>query len=159
MSSLETTAPPFVEMAHRIVWSVAATVDASGRPTTRVLHPLWEWDGAEITGWVLTSPLSPKAAHLAAVPQMSFTYWAPNHDTCTAECDVEWEDSPEQRQAGWDRFANAPDPVGYDPRVVPPWTSPEAPAFGVLRLRPNALRVMPGTLLGGGAGEQHSWRR
>lgn len=159
MSSLETIAPPFVDMAHRIVWSVAATVDPAGRPRTRVLHPFWEWDGTDLTGWVLTSPQSVKAAHLAATPQISFTYWAANQDTCTADCDVEWEDSPEQRQAGWDRFASAPDPVGYDPKIIPGWDSPAAPGFGVLRLRPSALRVMPGTLLAGGPGELHTWRR
>lgn len=159
MSSLEITAPPFVEMAHRIVWSVAATVDGSGRPRTRVLHPIWEWDDADLTGWVLTSPLSTKAAHLAAAPQISFTYWAPSQDTCTADCDTEWENSSEGRRAGWDRFANAPQPVGYDPRIIPGWDSPDAPAFGVLRLRPRALRVMPGTLMSGGPGELHTWRR
>lgn len=159
MSSLATTAPAFVEMAHRIVWSIAATVDDDGRPRTRVLHPIWEWNGADLTGWVLTSPLSPKAAHLVTTPQVSFTYWAPSHDTCTADCDVEWEDAPEQRRAGWDRFAHAPEPVGYDPQIIPGWESPEAPAFGVLRLHPTALRVMPGTLLGGGPGELHTWRR
>jgi hypothetical protein len=159
MSSLETTAPSFVEMAHRIVWSVAATVDRAGRPRTRVLHPYWEWDGTDLTGWVLTSPQSVKAGHLAATPQISFTYWAPNHDTCTADCDVEWEDTPEQRQAGWDRFLNAPAPVGYDPQIIPGWDSPAAPGFGVLRLQPTALRVMPGTLLAGGAGELNTWRR
>ena len=154
MSSLETTAPPFVEMAHRIVWATAATVDTAGRPRTRVLHPIWEWEGTTLTGWVLTSPLSVKAAHLARTPQMSFTYWAPDHDTCTADCDVDWESSPEQRRAGWDRFAQAPEPVGYDPRIIPGWESPDAPAFGVLRLRPTALRVMLGTAMG----EPLAWR-
>ena len=45
MDSLEVTAPAFVEMAHRIVWATVATVDERGRPRSRVLHPIWEWDG------------------------------------------------------------------------------------------------------------------
>ena len=158
MSTLETTAPVFVTMAHRIVWCSVATVDASGKPRTRVLHPVWEWDGQALTGWIATSPLSPKAKDLAQHPQVSLTYWATNHDTCTADCDTSWDDSPEAQQEGWDRFKNAPAPVGYDPSIIPPWTAPDVPAFGVLRLRPYRLRVMPGTLMMAGKGELHTWR-
>lgn len=71
---LTTVAPAFVEMAHRIVWCVAATTDTSGNPSTRVLHPVWEWDGEQLTGWIATSPLSPKAEHLARTPSVSLTY-------------------------------------------------------------------------------------
>jgi hypothetical protein len=77
----------------------------------------------------------------------------------TADCDTEWETSDEQRQAGWDRFANGPAPVGYDPSIIPAWTSPEAPAFGILRLTPTRLRVMPGSVLLAGQGEVLTWRR
>ena len=38
--TLETVAPAFVEMAHRIVWATAATVDTAGNPQTRILHPV-----------------------------------------------------------------------------------------------------------------------
>ena len=100
--SLDRTAPAFVEMAHRIVWAGAATVDADGRPWSRVLHPLWTWDGAELTGIVATSPLSPKAAHLAVHPHVAFTYWHPDQDTCSAMCDATWDDTAEGRTAGWD---------------------------------------------------------
>lgn len=159
MTALANVAPAFVEMAHRIVWSVAATVNSRGEPTTRVLHPIWEWDGSELTGWILTSPNSPKAKHLTRQPVLSLTYWAPNHDTCTADCRTEWDDTPAGRQAGWDRFLHGPDPVGYDPAIIPQWTSPEADEFGVLRLHPDTLRVMPGSLMTAGAGEVLSWRR
>lgn len=157
--ALETVAPAFVEIAHRIVWAVGATVDPHGNPTTRVLHPIWEWDGADLWGWVLTSPQSPKARHLRAVPRISFTYWHPNHDTCTADCTTEWEDSAELRAAGWKRFAEGPEPVGYDPAIIPGWDAPDAPAFGVLRLEPRALRVMDGSLMLEGAGRLLSWQR
>ena len=91
MPSLATVAPAFVEMAHRIVWCVAATTGTGGRPQTRVLHPIWEWDGSSLAGWIATSPLSPKAADLAATPALSLTYWSPNQDTCTADCDAVFE--------------------------------------------------------------------
>jgi hypothetical protein len=122
-----------------------------------VLHPIWEWDGEHLTGWIATSPLSPKAAHLAAHPEVSVTYWAPTHDTCTADCAAEWETSPEARRAGWDRFLHGPAPVGYDPSIIPPWTSPDAAAFGVLRLTPTRLRVMPGAVMLRGEGRSSSW--
>jgi hypothetical protein len=44
MSELAVTAPAFVEMAHRIVWATAATVDSAGRPRSRILHPFWQWE-------------------------------------------------------------------------------------------------------------------
>jgi len=159
MSELADVAPAFVEMAHRIVWCVVATTDTKGNPSTRVLHPVWEWDGAELTGWIATSPNSPKAAHLAANAGISLTYWHPDQDTATAACHTSWDDTEEGRQAGWDRFLLAPEPVGYDPRIIPQWTSPTAPEFGVLRLRPTSLRVMPGSLMTAGIGVPSIWRR
>ena len=41
MNTLVEIAPAFVEMAHRIVWGSAATVDREGRPRSRILHPIW----------------------------------------------------------------------------------------------------------------------
>jgi hypothetical protein len=157
MTSLATTAAAFIGIAHRIVWCTAATTDLAGLPKTRVLHPIWEWDGKTMTGWVATSPGSPKARHLGATPSMSLTYWDATQDTCTANCDVVWDDTPEGRQAGWKRFAEAPAPVGYDPAMIPGWSSPEAEGFGVLRLSPTSLRVMPGSLMMTGVGELKTW--
>ena len=158
MNPLADVAPAFVEMAHRIVWCSAATVDRAGRPRTRVLHPIWEWDGTTLTGWIATSPLSPKARDLEATPALALTYWTTTHDTCSASCDATWEDSEEERRAGWDRFVNAPAPVGYDPSIIPPWTDPQAPAFGILRIEPYELRVMAGTVMLEGKGEPLRWR-
>jgi hypothetical protein len=155
---LASVAPAFVEMAHRIVWCVAATTGRDGTPRTRVLHPIWEWDGEALTGWILTSPRSPKAAELRAVPALSLTYWTTNQDTCTADCGAVFEDGPAARRAGWDRFATGPAPVAYDPAIIPMWTDPDVPEFGVLRLTPTRLRVMPGSLMAGGTGELLTWR-
>ncbi len=68
MHELTRVAPAFVEMAHRIVWASVATVDAHGRPRSRVLHPLWQWDGKRLIGWIATSPTPDKRAHQAAHP-------------------------------------------------------------------------------------------
>jgi hypothetical protein len=158
MATLDVIAPAFVEMAHRIVWCVGATTDTSVKPSTRVLHPLWEWDGDTLEGWVLTSPNSPKARHLAATPSISFTYWTSNHDTCSADCTTDWDDTVEGRAAGWDRFLNGPEPVAYDPAIIPGWDSPSSPDFGVLHLTPRHLRVMPGSYMLAGEGELLTWR-
>jgi hypothetical protein len=157
MVALAEIAPTFIEMAHRIVWCTAATVDLDGRPRTRVLHPAWDFDGERLTGRILTSPHSTKARHLATTPALSLTYWNPAHDTCTADATVVWEDTSEQRAAGWSRFADAPAPLGYDPTMIPAWDSPDSPEFGVLRLTPYRLRVMPGTVLLAGTGAVLTW--
>lgn len=158
MTPLEQIAPAFVTMAHRIVWCTVATVSPSGRPSTRILHPIWEWDGSKLTGWIATDPTSPKAAHLAANPVVSLTYWDATHDTCTARCATVWETSDEERQAGWDRFLHGPPPVGYDPSIIPQWTSPTVEAFGILRLEPELLRLMDGTLMLEGTGQLLTWK-
>ena len=158
MDSLETVAPAFVDMAHQIVWATAATVNSAGQPSTRILHPIWEWDGETLRGWIATSPLSLKAKHLARTPMMSLTYWRPNHDTCTVRCRTAWDDTAELRRQGWDRFAGGPAPVGYDPSIIPFWPNPDVEAFGILRLYPTRLRVMPGTVMLQGQGEVLTWR-
>lgn len=158
MGDLTTVAPAFVAMAHRIVWATVATVTPDGRPRTRILHPYWEFDGDSLVGWIATSPLSPKRTDLDANPVVSLTYWDPGHDTCTADCEVEWILDDDGCQQLWDRLASAPEPVGYDPGIVPAWTSPTVEAFGGLRLEPSWLRVMPGSLMQQGRGELLTWR-
>lgn len=152
--SLDHVAPAFVEMAHRIVWCTVATTGADGRPNTRILHPIWDWDGQALTGWIATSPLSPKARDLAEQPAISLTYWDPTHDTCTANCETTWDDDV---QAGWDRFAHGPAPVGYDPSIIPIWPNPDVDEFGILRLQPTRLRIMPGDVMLKGEGEVLTW--
>jgi hypothetical protein len=158
MGELAAVAPAFIEMAHRIVWCSVATVAPDGRPRSRILHPLWQWDGERLTGWVATGPTPAKRADLAASPYLSVSYWSPSHDTCTADCRAEWVLDDAARTMVWDLFVNAPAPVGYTPSIVPTWTSPTAPAFAALRLEPYRLRVFPGTVLLGQGGQVLSWR-
>ncbi len=158
MTEISAIAPAFIEKAHRIVWATVATVDETGQPRTRVLHPIWEFADNRLTGWIATSPRSPKADHLAHEGRVSLTYWDQSQDTCTADCNTSWETSPADRRAGWDRFANGPEPVGFDPRLIPAWTDPDAEEFGILRLEPTRLRVMDGTLMATGEGALLTWR-
>ena len=158
MTDLVTTAPAFVEMAHRTVWASVATVDSKGRPRTRILHPIWEWDGSSLVGWVGTGPTRIKRSHLERTPFVSVNYWSPNHDTCTAECRASWYFDDETCQRIWDLYLAAPPPLGYDPAMIPVWADgPTSPAFAALRLDPWRLRVFPGTVLLGTGGEVSEW--
>jgi hypothetical protein len=159
MDSLQATAPAFVEMAHRIVWATVATVDDQGRPRSRILHPLWQWDGTSLVGWIATGPTPVKRAHLDHSPYASVGYWSPEHDTCTAECAATWHLDDETRTWLWEAFKTAPAPVGYDPAIIEPWSAgPTSEAFAALRLDPWRLRVMPGTMMTAGQGSVLTWR-
>ena len=157
MDSLVEIAPAFVETAHRIVWCTVATLDREGLPRTRILHPIWEWDGQKLTGWIATGKTPVKVAGLEATPNISLTYWDAQQDTCTADCEAEWIDDGE-RETLWTRFVEGPEPVGYDPATIPPWADgPLSPTFSGLRLTPYRLRVMPGSAMLDGVGLQ-TWR-
>lgn len=158
MNELRDVAPAFVEMAHRIVWCSVATVDSHGRPRSRILHPIWQWDGSTMVGWIATGPTPTKRAHLSAHPHASLSYWAPSHDTCVAECRATLMLDDATRAMVWDLFLHGPPPVGYDPKIVPAWTSPTADAFAALRLDPWRLRVFPGSVLLGQGGSVLTWQ-
>ncbi len=159
MTAFNEIAPAFVEMAHSIVWCTAATVDAKGRPRSRVLHPIWQWDDDNLTGWIMTGPTPIKLAHLEASPHLSCNYWTQNHDTCVAECRAQWANDGPTKQKVWDLFANGPAPVGYDPSIIPGWDNPESPGFAVLKLDAWRLRVMPGAVMMEGKAELlQTWR-
>lgn len=157
MSTLEQTAPAFTEMAHKIVWCNVATVDHQNRPRSRVLHPFWEFDGNKLTGWVGTSPTPVKRNHLQHSPHASLNYWAPDQDTCVAECHATWCFDLETRERVWNKFLALPEPLGYNPKMIPGWDSFDADAFAVMRFDPWRLRVFPGSALMGQGGEVHVW--
>jgi len=157
-TELTEIAPRFITMAHGIGMAVAATVDRRGQPHTRVMQPVWEWDGQRITGWVSTVTTNPKIDDLRSTPSLSFTYWHPDQNTCSADCAVRFVDDPAEKAMAWDRFKGAPAAAGYDPAIHPDWESAESPTFGVLELAPHWLRVMPGTLMLSGTGDLLTWR-
>jgi hypothetical protein len=159
MAELSKVAPAFLEMAHRIVWCSVATINSENRPMSRVLHPIWEWDGDELVGWIATGPTPIKRAHLANSPYVSLNYWTPSQDTCTADCRATWMFDKETRTKIWNLLLHTPPPVGYDPKLIPAWTSPDVDAFAVLKLEPWRLRVFPGTVLLQQTGEVLTWRK
>jgi hypothetical protein len=157
MTTLTAIAPAFVAMAHRIVWATAATVDPHGRPWTRVLHPLWVWDGEQLTGWIATDPTGLKRRHLDAHPHVALTYWEPGQDTASAYCRAGFVD--DAREWLWRAFVEAPAPVGYDPSIIPAWEDASSPSFGALRLHPWRLQVQPAAVLLQGRGDlAQQWR-
>ncbi len=155
---LTTVAPAFVAMAHNIGMCTVATTGPDGRPHTRVMQPVWDWDGTALTGWASTTTDAPKLADIGRTPAVSLTYWTPDQDTCSADCTVEVVTAPAELAASWDRFVAAPAPAGYDPAIHPDWETSASPTFGVIRLTPTWLRVMPGTLMLAGEGEVLTWR-
>jgi len=158
MSEFFETAAAFVEMAHRIVWATAVTVDSKGRPRSRILHPIWQLADASLVGWIATSPTPIKKAHLKRSPYMSINYWTNSHDTCLAECNAILLQDDASRKMVWDLFLNGPEPVGYNPSIIPAWTSPTADAFAVIKLEPWRLRVLPGTVMLRQGGTVYTWQ-
>ncbi len=150
--------PPSSTWRTRSCGPPAPPSTETGEPVTRILHPIWEWDGDTLRGWIATSPLSPKAKHLERLPRLSLTYWRPNHDTCTVRCRTTWNDSEAGRQALWQRFSEAPAPLGYVPSIIPGWDSPSAPAFGALELEPTSISLLEGSKMMGGEGLLLDWR-
>jgi len=91
-------------------------------------------------------------------PEVSVSYWTTSHDTCSADCRAQLYTDDDTRAAVWQKFAEGPSPVGYDPRTIPIWSDgPTSGQFAALRLTPYRLRVMPGTVMTTGEGEPLRW--
>ena len=58
----------------------------------------------------------------------------------------------------WELFRAGPEPVGYDPAIIPGWDSPTSETFAGIHLVPWRLRVFPGTVMAGQGGEVLTWR-
>jgi general stress protein 26 len=122
--------PAFRERVDRMVWCSVATVDTRGRPSTRLLHPIWEGR----TCWIGTHRNSSKRLHLARNPHVSLAYVSDVVHPVYVEAVATWEDDQEIRQHVWDLFLNTPEPLGYDPAVS--FISVDHENFGVLRIDP-----------------------
>jgi len=131
----------FLRVAHRIVWCTLATVDKSGRPRSRVVHPVWERSGDGLTGWLYTRPTTPKISHLRQTPYASCSYWDPAQEVAVAECTVELTGDPAVRRHVWDLVTGMPGPVGFDPRIM---GVEDVDDEGVLILRLTPWRLATG---------------
>ena len=136
VASFHEIADEFQRRVSRIVWCTVTTVDAKGRPRSRILHPVWEGS----TGWIATGRTSFKAKHLEGNPYVSCSYWDQQHEQVYAECKASWDDDPDQKQRIWDLVKNAPPPVGYDPGLFWPG-GPQDPSFGALKLEPWRIEL------------------
>jgi general stress protein 26 len=129
-----------VDIAHQTVWGVMTTVDARGRPRNRVVHPVWVWDGGRLTGWLTTRRTPLKVRHLAGNPHVSLAYIGANTDFAYFDCTAEWVEDMAGKQACWDAFVNAEDPVRYDPANI--WKDgPGSGTFAVLRFTPYRVQA------------------
>ncbi|MBK9178317.1 MAG: pyridoxamine 5'-phosphate oxidase family protein [Acidimicrobiales bacterium] len=140
--SFDELADDFFGRIERIVWCTVATVDARGRPRSRLLHPIWERPAgaAGPVGWIATGRDSHKARHLAANPFVSCTYWDPQHQQVYADCEARWVDDPDEKQRLWDLYNGTPPPLGYDLALF--WRNgPGDPTYGLLRLDPWRVEV------------------
>lgn len=161
MNDLSKTASAFVEEAHRTAWASVATVGEGQVPRSRVLHPIWERDSGtgELLGWIATMQTPLKVARLENSRWVSANYWRPEQDACTAECRASWYTDAPTRERIWDLFANRPEPLRYDPSMIPGRESPASPGFMVMRLDPWHAAGAPRSVLLGGQGEVLTWSR
>jgi Pyridoxamine 5'-phosphate oxidase len=58
----------FLRFTADIVYCTVTTVDAQGRPRSRVMHPIFEVVDGEPLGWAVTDRSPVKTRHLAANP-------------------------------------------------------------------------------------------
>lgn len=120
----------FIQRVHSMVWCNVATVDAQGRPRSRILHPIWEGN----TGWIGTHRNSHKARHLEHNPHVSLAYIANVMNPVYIDATAEWVDDMAQKERIWNLFLTTPEPLGYDPALS--FGSVDHEHFGLLKLTP-----------------------
>jgi hypothetical protein len=113
MAPFNTYADEFLSRTGEIIWCTATTVDAKGRPRSRILHPIWEVNDGMPVGWVVTSKTPVKTAHLAGNPHMACMYWNPDQNTVSIDCVARWATDNEKAHV-WNLFMTTPPPLGYD---------------------------------------------
>jgi|SoiMethySBSTD1v2_1073268.scaffolds.fasta_scaffold1078691_1 hypothetical protein len=74
------------------------------------MHPIWQWDGAALVGWIATEPTSLKRAHRAAHRTCRLATGPRINETCRAECRADWVFDDEGRAAVWNMFKKPPGP-------------------------------------------------
>ncbi len=125
----------FVKRVSRIAWATVATVNAAGRPHSRILHPIWEGP----VGWIATGRQSPKAVDLDQNPYISVSYWDQEHQQIYAECRTAWEEDQGERSRIWNLFKSTPPPLGYDPGAF--FKGDHDPGYGLLKLTPWRIEL------------------
>jgi general stress protein 26 len=127
--------PEFMRRIRRIVCCTLSTVDALGRPRSRILHPIREGS----TGWIASGRRSFKAKHIEDNPYVSLSYWDPQHEQVYVDCRAEWEERTQEKQRIWRVFHSTPPPLGYD--LAQFFRAPDDPSYGLLRLSPWRIEL------------------
>ena len=127
--------PEFMRRIRRIVWCTVCTVDALGRPRSRILHPIWEGS----TGWIATGRSSFKAKHIENNPYVSLSYWDPQHEQVYVDCLAAWEEKTPEKRRVWQLFCSTPPPLGYD--LAQYFRAPDEPSYGLLKLSPWRIEL------------------
>lgn len=138
-------AAEFHARVARMVWCNVATVDAQGRPRSRLMHPIWEGP----VGWIGTWLTSIKANHqarslkvkqLERSPYVSLAYVGGVLKPVYADCRVEVIDGQDEKRHFSELARSLRPPYGYDPAEV--FGGPDDPRFGVLRLVPYRISLV-----------------
>jgi general stress protein 26 len=125
----------FITRVHTMVWCNLATIDASGRPRSRIVHTHWEGP----VGWVTARRTSPKGKDLTHDPHASLAYIANIVHPVYVECVAAWADDAATKEHVWELFRATPPPLGFDP--APIYGTAASPDFGVLRLTPWRIEL------------------
>jgi uncharacterized protein YbdZ (MbtH family) len=146
----------FLQRTGEIIWCTATTVDARGRPRSRILHPIWEVVDGVPVGWVVTSRTPVKSAHVDANPHLACMYWNPAHHTVSIDCIAGWADDA-GRQRAWNLFMSTPPPLGYDLS----WFGDarwDHPLFNPLRLEAWRVQMLRGEQVAAQDFVPRTWR-
>lgn len=140
-------APDFLRITGETVFCTATTVDASGRPRNRMLHPIFVVRDGRPVGWALTGRTPAKTQHLAANPHLACSYWNPSQDTVFLDCVAAWTEDDAEKHQVWDLFLTTPTPLGWGPEGMAGYGSERwhNPVFTPLRLDPWRVQVMSGS--------------
>lgn len=126
---------------ERIVWATVATAGTDGAPRTRIMHPVWFWEG-EVPRALVSARRTPvKVAHLEHNPAISCFYWDPAHDTVAIEGTARWVEPGDVTDA-WEAVAAVPPPVGFDPAMIWP-EGPSDPGCGFLEVVASRILATP----------------
>lgn len=128
-------AAEFQERTTKAVWCNVATIDAQGRPRSRILHPIWQQE----IGWITTRRGTPKEKHLALHPFVSLAYIADVVKPVYIDARTEWVEDLTIKKMIWELLQNTPEPLGFDP--APIYGNVNNPTFGLLKLTPWRIEV------------------
>lgn len=132
---VEDIASEFLARVAEAVYCNMATVDTQGRPRSRILHPIWEWQPQEgLIGWAISYPASLKARHLQANAHVSLAYIHEPQRPTYADCTAAWIQDSAQKSHVWELYKNTAPPLGFDP--APFYSSIDDQYFGILQFMP-----------------------